>query len=140
MKIRKFDPDSDPGRIEALDRICFFYDAPLSREDIIEAFWWLVWDDEGDAVGFAGLKLLDDDMAYLCRVGVLPGARGKGLQKRLLRARERFARECGWTNAITYTAITNPASSNSLISAGYKLYLPEYAWAGKDVLYWIKKL
>jgi hypothetical protein len=62
------------------------------------------------------------------------------LQKRLLRVREVWARSVGYTVAITYTAHSNNASSNSLISAGYKLYTPERQWGLEHALYWRKNL
>ena len=79
------------------------------------------------------------DTVYMSRCCVLPEFRGKGLQKRLLRARERHARALGYTWAITDTR-DNVPSSNSLISCGYKLFEPTKPWSFEDSLYWRKKL
>ena len=53
----------------------------------------------------------------LCRSGVIKSFRGKGIQKKLIRSRERFSRTLGWKWLITDTT-DNPPSSNSLISCG----------------------
>ena len=65
-------------------------DVPASTTD---GWWWVVFKD-GQPVGFAGLYQASSwsDAGYLCRSGVLPLARGQGLQKRLLRVRENKAR------------------------------------------------
>ena len=100
--------------------------------------WWIVWRDDGKAVGFAGSRYYEPDNAmFLCRAGVLPCARGNGLQRRLIRARIRHARASGARGLMTYTRLDNCASSNNLIRCGFRLWTPSYAWAGKrDVLYW----
>ena len=49
------------------------------------------------------------------------------------------ARRLGWNWLITDT-YDNPASSNSLISCGFKLYDPNVPWGTKGALYWRKKL
>jgi GNAT superfamily N-acetyltransferase len=102
--------------------------------------WWLVFDGER-AIAFAGLtpSVQFSDCGYLVRAGVLPAWRGRGLQKRLLRVRERFARSVGlnWLVTATYQ---NTASSNSLIAAGYRLYEPSRPWLDKGALYWRKQL
>jgi GNAT superfamily N-acetyltransferase len=76
---------------------------------------------------------------YLCRAGVLESHRGRGLQKRLIRVRERKARKLGWTHVVTDT-YENPASANSLIKCGFRSYLPRNPWGAKGVAYWIKRL
>jgi hypothetical protein len=42
--------------------------------------------------------------------------------------------------AITYTSIDNYPSVNSLISQGFKFYSPEYAYGGREMLYFQKEL
>jgi GNAT superfamily N-acetyltransferase len=70
---------------------------------------------------------------------VLPEARGQGLQRRLIGARERHARALGMAWLVTDT-YQNPASSNSLIAAGYRLYEPAQPWGARGTLYWRKRL
>jgi GNAT superfamily N-acetyltransferase len=97
--------------------------------------------DGGTPVGFAGYVRSAQwhDAVYLCRSGVLASHRGHGLQKRLIRAREQHARKRGYRWALTDT-FDNPASSNSLISSGYRLYEPARPWGKRGALYWRKKL
>ena len=42
--------------------------------------------------------------------------------------------------AITYTTLDNFPSANNLISCGFRLYLPEYSYGGRDKLYFQKLL
>jgi GNAT superfamily N-acetyltransferase len=69
----------------------------------------------------------------------LPSHRGQGVQKRLIRARIRQARALGWNWLITDTYL-NPASANSLIATGFKMYEPSQPWGAKQTLYWRLKL
>jgi len=124
----------------ALDEICFPADVRTSLDG---ALWWLVTLGK-EVVGYAGLRPCqmpqNRGAAFLCRVGILRKHRGRGLQKRLIRVRERAARAAGIDEVITYTAAWNLPSANSLISCGYRLYRPESLWGGDTSLYWRKRL
>ena len=109
------------------------------RKPLQDAEWWLAAVG-GVSVGFGGLKLTGEGTAFLCLSGVLRKYRGSGIQKRLIRVRERFARRSGCVVVYTYTTRDNAPSANSLISSGFRLYEPQYAWVGRDVLYWQKSL
>lgn len=117
--------------IQELDKICLpgcsWYPADYS---------WCLWSDDF-LVGYACLTHSRqwDKCGYLCRSGILPEFRGKGLQKRLIRARIRKARELGWQALVTDTR-KNPASANSLIACGFKMYEPQNPWSFKDACYW----
>lgn len=105
---------------------------------------WIAKARSGKVVGYASLQMVDRGTSgFLTKAGVLPEARGNGLQKRLIRVRERRARELGAKTTITYTADWNVASMNSLISCGYKTYRPAYDWGlpfADGGIYWKKKL
>jgi len=103
-------------------------------------YWWLTWLAD-ECVGYAGLRASRQwaETGYLCRAAVAPKHRGNGLQKRMIRARLAHAKRIGWTHCVTDT-VENPASSNSLIATGFKLYEPAKPWAFKNSLYWIRKL
>lgn len=103
--------------------------------------WWVAEDRHGRAVAFAGLQpsIRWSNTMYLVRAGVLPEFRGRGLQKRLLLARERYARSVGAEWLITSTYL-NTASANSLIARGFRLYEPEIPWGADGTLYWRKEL
>ena len=125
------------NRLSALQGICLPHDEPY---DTNFGSWWIVTEDGRD-VGFAGLvrTVTWTDCGYLCRAGVVPAYRGQGLQKKLVYVRIRQAKSLGWKWLITDTT-DNPASANSLISCGFKLFKPTKPWGFKNTLYWRKKL
>ena len=100
-------------------------------------YWWLVYSEEGIPVAFAGLIRSSrwSDCGYLCRAGVVPNCRGQGIQKRLIQVRVRQARALKWNWLVTDT-YENPASANSLIAKGFKMYDPTKPWGADKTLYW----
>lgn len=113
---------------------CLPHDEPM---EIDRGHWWVAYLDSGKPVGFAGLIRSYHwvNAGYMCRAGVLPSYQGHGLQKRLIQVRIRKAKSLNWEWLLTDTT-ENPASSNSLISMGFKLYEPKTPWAFKNSLYW----
>jgi GNAT superfamily N-acetyltransferase len=103
-------------------------------------WWWLVMDG-GDPVAFGGMvpSCQFSDCMYLCRSGVLPSHRGRGLQKRLIRIRAKHAKRLGAAWLVTDTC-DNPISANALIYCGFRLYNPSKPWGLKRSLYWKKAL
>ena len=103
--------------------------------------WWIAYAECGKPVGFAGIVRSTrwTDTGYLCRAGVMDSFTGHGLQLRLIKARLAQAKKLGWNWCITDTT-DNPASSNSLINAGFKLYTPANPWSFKNALYWKYKV
>ena len=99
--------------------------------------WWIAYTESGKPVGFAGLVRSTKwtDTGYLCRAGVMDGFTGHGIQKRLIKSRLAQAKRLGWNWCITDTT-DNPASSNSLISCGFKMYTPANPWGMSRALYW----
>ena len=124
--------------LSALQELCLPYDKPHITN---AGWWWIATDEKNEPIGFAGLVASTRwaDTGYLCRAGVIPTARGKGLQKRLIRARLRQACCVGYRWVITDT-YENPASSNSLIACGFKLFEPSVPWGANGTLYWRLKL
>jgi len=122
--------------IHQLDRVCFPSDYAVKESGL----WWIAWQG-GKPVAYAGLKPSHQwsDAGYLCRVGVIPEFRGKGIQKKLLLKRIEMCKDLGYSYVLTDTR-RNPASENSLISCGFKLYLPQNPWAFKDSNYWFKDI
>lgn len=108
--------------------------------DFAVGYWWLAFAN-GTPVAFAGLDRSEKPpgAGYLVRCGVIPSARGAGLQKKLIRARLIKARKVGWAQALSDT--TNaPASANSLISCGFKVFDPVKPWGFPSTIYWRRKL
>lgn len=106
--------------------------------DIGNAIWWLLWDGK-DAVGYCGVRMYADS-AYLARAALLPEFRGRGLQRRMVQAREKYAVDKGIKLMLTDTVATNPASMNTLIRCGYKTFVPEEQWKYAGAIYWRKHL
>jgi GNAT superfamily N-acetyltransferase len=127
----------DEQRLNALQAICLPHDKPY---DVKRGFWWIVTENKQD-IAFAGLSTVDGwaNCGYLCRAGVVPEQRGRGIQRRLIKARIKKAEQLGWHTLITNT-YENNKSANNLISFGFKMFEPERGWGTKGTLYWIKKL
>lgn len=139
-KIREVDGSDDDvaDDLRMLHALTFFGDAPVPDTDI--GHWWLVTHD-GQPVAFALLvpSSYGPGVGYLKRAGVVSDHRGHGLQRRLIRVRELRARRNGWHLIVTDTT-ENPASANTLIACGYRLFEPEVRWAWPHSLYWKKEL
>lgn len=114
------------------------YDKPYEP---VHGVWFIAYAENGDPAAYAGLVQSTQwaDTAYLCRAGVLYKYRGKGLQKRLIKARIRAAKTMGFNWLISDTS-DNAPSANSLISAGFRMYDPSKPYALNNSLYWRLKL
>jgi GNAT superfamily N-acetyltransferase len=105
------------------------------------ALWWVVGDPAKDiVVGFAGLKCVGHDTAFLCRAYVKRAYKGLGIHRDLIRVREKAARKLGCKFLITYTHPLNLNSANNLISCGMKLYNPSNPFGMTGALYFRKDL
>jgi RimJ/RimL family protein N-acetyltransferase len=135
-RIRKVTEYREKEQVFALDLLCFSADDGSlgSIEDLNGSDWWLVWDENNEPVGYCGIVVYDG-FAIHKRCGVLPRARGNGLQKKMLRLRENFARKAGCESVSTYVSIYNAPSANNLIKSGYRVYNPEWRWGGDEFLY-----
>lgn len=125
--------------LKELHKETFGTSAPMIDPE--QGFWWLGTRPDGGAVCFAGMEpsLSFAFAGYMCRAGVLRSYRGRGLQMRLIRARERKARSLKWTLMRSDTT-NNIPSANTLIRAGYRLYQPAVPYSFPDTLYWRKFL
>ncbi len=114
---------------------------PGDELDIDRGQMWLLWESD-TPVGFCTARTVlgDPQTVFLSRSGILPIARGKGLQRRMIDVRLRWAREIGATTVVTYVLYDNWASLINLIKKGFKFYSPGYRWAGKDVHYLMREL
>ena len=100
---------------------------------------WIVKVD-GEIAGFCTLREIGHHIAYLDRGGVLPKHQGKGIHRRLIAVRERYARSRGMHKIITYVMPYNYPSMFTLVRCNYLKYKPEYPWAGTNIVYFIKEL
>lgn len=112
----------------------------IPKEAAPTGYWWIGYDG-AHAVAFAALHPSSQwgDAGYLSRAGVLPSHRGQGLQRRLLRVRERRARGLGLEWLVTDTRM-NPPSANNLIACGFRCFSPSKPWADEFTTYWKKGL
>lgn len=136
---------ADRDVIRALQVVCLPHDRTI---DPSTGVWWVGRDPAGIAVCYAGAKeyrYADESALVLTHAGVIERERGKGLQKKLIEARVRYARKAGLPEVWTYTALFNIPSGNSLIACGFQMWRPK-TWGGEAVpeedrfLYWRKKV
>jgi GNAT superfamily N-acetyltransferase len=151
FRFKEVDADEPHYRDDLIELHDLTFFDPMIRPDLPRGYWWLVYDEASFgtynrikphvAIGFCGLThtLTDPNTGYLKRAGVLRDYRGQGLQRRMITVRERKARRLGLTTMLTDTT-DNPASANSLIRAGYKIFEPAYRWAFNHSIYWKKDL
>lgn len=106
----------------------------------VNGWWWIGYSDKYP-IAFCLLQPSSGwlDTVYLARSGVLYLWRGRGLQKRMITLRERFAKKRGYVWVISDTT-DNPPSANSLARRGYQMFNPARPWALENSLYWRKKL
>lgn len=138
--IREVDGDNPAIHDILIDihQLCFQGGAP--KPDTSKGNWWLIYKGN-EAMGFAGLEESHRwrGNGYLSRSGVLKEHRGYGLQRRLIRVRERCAARLGYEWMFSDTTETIP-SSNNLIECGYRLYRPKRPYGFVNTLYWRKPL
>lgn len=103
--------------------------------------WWWIARDGDKAAAFAFMCGSDryENTGYFGRVAVMPEYRGHGLQRRLMRAAEKKARELGWVAMVSDTR-DKPYSAANFERAGYVPFTPEKPWDYKHSIYWRKEL
>jgi GNAT superfamily N-acetyltransferase len=114
---------------------------PLKPKHFTRGYWWLVHHD-AHLIGFAGMVPFDPFpcVGYTKRQAILPGHRGKGLQRQLIEVSESRARaSTDWTHLVSECSVDNVASANNHFRAGFKLCEAERPWE-KETLFWIKPL
>lgn len=87
--------------------------------------WWVAYDGP-EWVAYAALCHHDKDALYCGPTFVKPLYRGRGLQRRLLAHRERYARKHGYTRLVSSTNSENEYSIRNLLAAGFLKFTP---WA-----------
>jgi GNAT superfamily N-acetyltransferase len=130
--IRRARTDADYSLADRLARRCGPHGAALPSAWRRVGAVWLHWswrteaDVEARAVetfqvwsAFAVAHIDADGVLVLGNVGVLPEARGQGLQRRLIRVRERWGRAQNALRARTYVSADNGASLSNLMRCGW---------------------
>ena len=121
--------------VQIMDKNIFF---GCANEFKINREWWVILNDSNKVIAYCG-SIYSEGICIYIRAWVRKDNRGKGLQKKLINIRYKAALKNSHT-VITYTTKDNYPSANNLISQGFKLYFPEYAYGGKEMLYWIKQI
>jgi GNAT superfamily N-acetyltransferase len=103
------------------------FEPPFSTPLGLEQAWGFLAFAEGEPVG-GGMLGLVDGVAILSGDGVIPRARGRGLQKALIHARLAFARERGCDVACAGTA-PSTASQRSYEVCGFRAAYPKVEMA-----------
>lgn len=98
---------------------------------------WIVY-DAGDPVAFLYCEPITEAW-YFSRVGVMPAARGKGLQRVLMRRMVKDLRDRG-VSVIVSTTYQNPPSANNFVREQWMTYNPAVPWGSPDTIYWRKDL
>lgn len=121
-----------------MQQVCLEHDEPLDPQT--DGTWWISYDEHG-YTGFGSVRPSQrwHDTIYLSRAGVLPHARGQGIQRKLISVRLTYAKRNGFTWAISDT-FDNIPSANNLIASGFRLVRPTEPWGLPESLHWTKKL
>lgn len=79
---------------------------------------------------------------YLSYAIIMPASREKGLQRRLINHRLRWAKKQGAFYAVTYTLLHNYPSISNLLRCGFRFAEAPRGWSGygEDVHYFEKQL
>lgn len=127
IRIYKAKTERDLRLLRGLDDLVFPDDSPEDIKLNENNHWWLAF-QSGEPVASGGISHYSGSVWFLCRAGVLPQARGQGLQKRLIRKRLAWARANDVSRVITYTMWDNVPSMKSLVRAGLAPYHADYTY------------
>jgi GNAT superfamily N-acetyltransferase len=101
-------------------------------------FWELR--QKGRLIAFCAAKYTPETRCAALSVAcVVYRARGRGLQRRMIRLRERWARTQGARTMMTYVAKRNPYSFANLILAGYRMHRIDVKAEWSKLFYFMKK-
>lgn len=147
IRVRRVDT-SDPvvrAGVDSMIAECFtvydWSDLKLPRCTAAYGEWWVAFKGKVP-VGFVGVvdSTKVPNALYLFIVGVIPSARGDGIQKRLTKKVLRYARERGRRYVVSDTVNTNVASMRSFVRSGFIPFRPDDKWGSPHAVYWIKSV
>lgn len=111
QKLRRW-KEADSGPLRDMDAVCFPTDTSFWNDE--RYHWWRIGN-----LAYAGLRV-EKGVAHFTRAGVMPDARGQGLQKLLIKARLAWCKRRGIKTVKTYTSFDNTASIASLKACGFR--------------------
>jgi GNAT superfamily N-acetyltransferase len=82
--------------------------------------YWFAYDGTTPVGWASAIYWPSISTVFLSRAAVAKCATGKGLHRRLIQARIRWAQKCGATHVITYTAPYNYESFINLLKCGFR--------------------
>ena len=94
--------------------------------------YWVATDNKG-VVGFCSIIETTKGSWFLSRAAVAKRAAGKGLQRRMIKLRVKFAIERGANRVYTYTILKGYESMVNLLRCNFRFY--ESSWQGPNVHY-----
>lgn len=106
---------------------------------LLQADWWWFAYVNGEVASIAGGNDEDGDTVFLGPCGVLPQFRRRGIQAAMIATREEWARNQGFTVAVSCTGVENYASANNFIRAGYCITPPWKPFNNPDVGLFFRK-
>lgn len=118
---------SDIDTVKDLHKICFPEDEWYSHKGNT---YWLLKNKNKRPIGFCVATDIGDGIIFLSRAGIIPEYQGRGLQRRMINTRIRYAQNNGYNSVITYVSIENVASAKNLLKCGFELYRPDWDYAG----------
>ena len=121
--------------LKILDERCF---PNCGNEFLPNRDWWVIVHN-GKIRAYCGCSY-SMGVCVFVRAWVQREYRGQGWQKKMIKCRIRAAKIKRSYAIVTYTIPDNFPSANSLIKCGFLLHEPEYAYAGRDMMYFIKRL
>ena len=138
-EIREVDGIQNREALEAFNALDPYF-PPLQENHFADGYWWIGY-REYEQIAFAGLVPFYpfEGYGYLKRCLIKSGFRGRGLQFRMLAARELKARQLGWKHLVSECLESNTYSAANFRRAGFVQTFPEQPWA-KDSLFWLKAL
>ena len=138
VRIRRATED-DMDAVLDMDRACLPWERNGAPEQGDHVRWWAA-EIDGDLAGYAAARFAYSCVGglYLSRAGVAVWARGGGIQRKMIRAREAWGRRKGLHVAITDASGT--ASMINLIRCGYLPWDPDYPWALRESTYWRRSI
>jgi len=111
------------------------------RLDLPNRSWFVFFDSNDEWCAYGGYRTIDQRSVYFGPTHVLENFRGKGLQRRLIRARLKQAKEDGYEQAISSIYTYNFISGNNLIACGFRMCrIPHYYDPNDSECWFIKQL
>lgn len=131
------------SRTEDLDEVRELHTMTFPTDEWVgdDREFWIARDSAGRSVGFAAaIYQPSTNVVSLDRAGVLPEAQGSDLQRRLIKARLRWARRLGAHMAIAYTSARNYPSMVNLLKCGFRFYEPRATglYEGEDRFHFLR--